>query len=283
MSRPIDRFRAWARTPEPVEGAVLFRVALALWTLAYLVPRVPHLAEIYARPVLRVPLAPWRWLGDPAVGLLPVQALVALALSACLMLVIGHAVRRSHLVVLVALGLLFSLDTLLVRAYGGIALLSWALLWLVPHDRLPTPDHPVEEPGWGIRLLRLQFASIYTLSGLAKLAQSTQWLDGRAVHRIAASPEWGQWLLTRHGIGLELATVLGWTTVALELALGPLLLWQRTRWLGVAGVLGLHLGLALTVRVSVLFGLLMVAHLLLFLPAPLLRSAVDRFRTLRPR
>lgn len=253
--------------PEPVTGAVVFRVLLSAWTAAYFVPRIPYLTEIYGRDVLRLAAPPLVWIGDPIPPLPLIASILGVLFVALAAFAWGFKGRVAHGVVVACLALLFGFDMLLVRAYGGIALLHWVLLWFVPYDRLRDGrGEVIRAPAWGTKLLMLQFASVYGLSVLAKLAPGSQWLDGRAVTWIVNSPEWGRYGLGVDGISRETGRLLGWCTIALETFI-PLGLWNRwTRPAAMIGVLAFHGSLATSVRISVLFGLLMACHLVLFAP-----------------
>ena len=269
----LDRFEAWAMHGEPVTGAVAYRLTLTAWTLLYFVPRIAHLEELYAREVLREPAFWLRALTTAPPPAEAVYGLVAILFFACLCFAAGKATRFAHIAIFLCLGLLFSLDTTMTRAYGTIALIHWGILWFVPYDQLRDDQGEIRrEPQWSTRLLMFQFASIYPLSAFAKIVDSTQWIDGRAVYLTANSPDWGLTLLSSGGVSQEVAVVLGIGTLIIEVFIGFGLFHPRTRPLAMIAVIAFHGILALTTRISLLFGALMIAHLVLFLSPETWRS-----------
>jgi Vitamin K-dependent gamma-carboxylase len=138
--------------------------------------------------------------------------------------------------------------------------------------RLALRPEPAIDPRSGLRLVRALVASVYAWSGIAKLNGS--WLRGDALLQ-----------LHDHGIvGGGLAAVLLATPgcrvsmagaiAATELALGPLLLWPRTRRAAVVAALLLHAVLEASVHPD-FFGLAMATLLLSFVE-PSRRPAIDK-------
>lgn len=142
--------------------------------------------------------------------------------------------------------------------------LSCALLALTPCDaRLALVRRGgARSPRWPLTLWRLQALVAYGAAGLAKL--DPRWLDGTSLRMVAERfPFEGVFW----DAGLSLVGHAGMaTTIALwELALVPLLAWRRTRVLGVALGLALHVVLDTTTMVST-FGASMALFLVTFLP-----------------
>jgi hypothetical protein len=118
---------------------------------------------------------------------------------------------------------------------------------------------PIVDPRSGLALTRALVASVYAWSGLAKINAS--WLSGDALGQL-------QQYQVVHGVLAEslLTTAPSRALVAtgiatIELALGPLLLWRRTRRATLFLALALHLGLEISVHPDV-FGFAMAALLL---------------------
>jgi len=253
-------------TPHPTAGARGYRVLLALWTLAFFAARLPFVAEIYCRPVLRHPFFLNRWIGDPIPPPWLVTAAVVVLLALLLCFAAGLGARRLHLPILVLIAGLYSLDLLMLRGYGILAGIQWVLLWFAPYDRPPRADapHPTA-PRWRTEILILQLASVYVITVLAKLAAGGDWFDGSAIYTSLNGERFGLFGLSAHGIGWPAAQVLGIATLGLELFIGLGLLFRRTRPWALGALILLHLGLALSLRISPLFHLLILAHLPLFL------------------
>ncbi len=114
----------------------------------------------------------------------------------------------------------------------------------------------------GLALTRALVVSVYAWSGFAKLNAS--WLRGEALEGLHASA------MVRGPIADGLLTstaaceAAAWTIALTELALGPLLLWPRTRRAALLAALAFHATLEITVHPDVL-GFAMAVLLLAFL------------------
>jgi len=143
---------------------------------------------------------------------------------------------------------LLYLGTLVLAASGAGSAFAWR-------------REPAVDPGSGRTLTRAFVASVYAWSGLAKLNAS--WLSGDALARLLQSR-------VVSGVVAEslLASPPGrvaaaWCIAAIELALGPLLFWRRTRAAALIAALALHLGLEVSMHPD-FFGFAMAALLLAF-------------------
>jgi Vitamin K-dependent gamma-carboxylase len=120
---------------------------------------------------------------------------------------------------------------------------------------------PLVDPRSGLALTRALVASVYGWSGLAKLNAS--WLSGDALAQLHQSQ------VIRGVLAETLLTtapsraVAACTLAAIELALGPLLLWRRTRLVALTTALAMHLGLEISIHPD-FFGFAMAALLLSF-------------------
>ncbi len=265
---------AWSAfffTEEPPYAAVAFRIFLSLWTLAFFIPKAPHALELFARPVLREAHPIWRWLGDPVPPLLAVQ----LALGALMVLLLLFAFwprpehrTKLHIALLLPLTWLMALDTTVPRAYGGLALLQWWLLLLAPHARLRDDAGALlTPPRFGTRILMLQFCAVYFFAVFSKLIDGDGWLDGRAIFYSVRSPRFGSFGLSAWmPPDLFTSKLIGWATLLAEALIALGLWFGRTRALAALACIGLHLGIAVSMRVSFHFHALMIGHLVLFIP-----------------
>jgi hypothetical protein len=123
------------------------------------------------------------------------------------------------------------------------------------------PDRPGASDG--LFLARGWLASIYAWAGIAKLR--ADWLDGRALellHHDGALRGWLADLVTATATSRAIAAC---GIAGCELLLGPLLLWKRTRTVGIALAVALHLGIAVAARAEA-FSWAMLALLLVYLP-----------------
>jgi hypothetical protein len=126
------------------------------------------------------------------------------------------------------------------------------------HAVLPEPE---PDEGSGIALTRAFVVSVYAWSGIAKL--NAAWLRGDVLERLYASGivrgSLADALLASSGR----CAVAAWGVAATELALGPLLLWPRTRRVAWAAALVFHASLEVSVHPD-FFGYAMAALLLVF-------------------
>lgn len=234
-----------------------FARGLALWTGAYALMQWPHLEELYCRPVLREGRldaylhgwAPPSWL---------IVGLMALLLSACALVAAGRGGRAARASAAGLFALLVGFEASSPRAYAELAALQWSFVALAPVGRTG--------PRWATRLLMLQLSAVYVFAGLSKLAEGTAWWSGDAVVWIFRSSHQGQhllsaWLTLTPGL---VARAIAWSTIAFELGIGLGLWFARTRRLAAAALVLLHLGIAASMRVSLLFHALMLLHLVLF-------------------
>lgn len=122
------------------------------------------------------------------------------------------------------------------------------------------PERAVD-PASGLALTRVFVASVYAWAGYAKL--NAQWLRGDVLESLRASLEvrgpLADALLTSPGACAGAA----WLVVATELALGPLLLWTRTRRAALVVALAFHAVLEIAMHPDV-FGFAMTILLLVF-------------------
>ena len=276
----------WSGTVSPTPLS-LFRIGIAILVLArttdYLRPYLDldhHLwtvgvefspeAERVQQPALHSPLVRFiPPLSDSAMALLTnVRTLLAV------MLLLGIATRPTALVLFMVGYGLMAADRyrylhhmhLLWMSVGWLALipapdtLSVARLYSWSAQRAAEPA--VQAPRWGIQLLRWQALVVYGATGLSKLDAS--WLAGRELGLMAEAHLVGGALFYRAEAAFG-ASGIALGVCAVELALLPLLVVRRTRWLGVMAGLALHLALSTAMVVSV-FGALMGLYLGLFLP-----------------
>jgi len=266
-SRIVERYDAFFFDAVPVDAAVYFRVFLALWTICYFVPRLPHLRELYTETALHVP-HPWLVAvgGLPALPLWGVWMAVLVFLSCVAAFGAGFHARKVQLPIILVLAYLLGYDVANVRGYGQLAFYQWLIVYCLPYDRLRTGDGSViVAPRWGLRLVTLLFSSVYLFSVLAKTIGGEGWFDGRTLYYTLRGHDYGSFLVSAWvPVSLGAARVLGWATLASEVFIG-IGLWHRRTAIGAMLLcVGMHGMMTLTMRVSILFHLLMVGHLPLF-------------------
>ena len=268
FERAAARWNDFFFTDEPVYAAVYFRIFLALWTIGFFLPRLPHLRELYTESAIHV-THPW----VARVGVVPELPLWAawlcvLSLLLCLVaFAAGYHARRLHPLIVLLLCYLLGYDVSTVRGYGQLAFYQWLVAYCLPYDKLRDPSGAVwRAPRWGLRLAMLLFTSVYIFSVLAKTLGGEGWFDGKTLYYTLRGHDYGSFLLSAwFPVSLDVARVLGWATLAGECFIG-LALWLRfTRPWAVLVCVWMHTMMALSMRVSILFHLLMLGHLPLFL------------------
>jgi hypothetical protein len=173
-------------------------------------------------------------------------------------------------------GAALSVDRLLSR---------WWAAWRGGGSVPPLPQ-PRVSANVALRLMQVHFCIIYLAAGLSKLLGGAWW-NGTALWwtlanyelsplRIGFYAESLRWLC-QHRWLWELVTTGGVVyTLALEISF-PFLVWHRKhRWLMVSGAVLLHTGIALTMGL-VGFSLIMLALVLAFVPAEVVRQALGSF------
>ena len=254
----------------PLEPAVYFRIFLPLWTIGFFVPRLPHLRELYTERGIHVP-HPWmaRFGGLPALPLWLVGSVVIVLMLCLACFAAGYHARKLHPLIVLLLGYLLGYDVAMVRGYGQLAFYQWLVAYCLPYDRLRDSSGAVlRAPRWGLRLAMLLFTSVYLFSVLAKTIGGEGWFDGKTLFYTLRGNDYGTFLLSAwFPVTLEVARVLGWMTLVSECFVGIGLWNRRTRPWAMLLCVAMHAMMALSMRVSVLFHLLMIGHLPLFFSA----------------
>jgi Vitamin K-dependent gamma-carboxylase len=179
----------------------------------------------------------------------------------------GYHARKLHPLIFVLLCYLLGYDVSTVRGYGQLAFYQWLVGYCLPYDQLRDRGGAVfRAPRWGQRLSMLLFSSVYLFSIFAKTHGGEGWFDGRTLYYTLRGHDYGSFLLSaRFPVSLGVARVLGWATLLGECFIG-LGLWLRfTRPWAVLVCIAMHVTMALSLRVSILFHVLMLGHLPLFL------------------
>ncbi len=129
----------------------------------------------------------------------------------------------------------------------------------------------VGEPG--LRLIQIHLVVIYAMAGLAKV-QGLSWWNGTAIWKTMATGEFVVLDFTALAAWPLLINLVTHASLALEL-LYPVLIWVKiVRPLLLAGVMALHLGIAVMSPGLTEFALVMIAANLAFVSGPWLRRLV---------
>ncbi len=261
-------------------SVVVFRIGFAIWSLCFWSIRIPHVWELYCRPILRQSLGVVHLVGSPV----PPVWMATTVLLTLIGLLVGFAFARKprvfHLLSLPLLCFLYAFEGRNAGGYGALAFIVWILLLIVPYDQWRDASGAVRKvPITGQRLLMLQWASVYAFTIPAKLLDGAGWINGSAVWRAVHSQHVGNFLLTAWwDMPLWVCRYGGYAALTAEAFIAFGIWFPRTRKPAMAVCFVLHLTFALSLNISPLFHTLMVLHLVLFIDSSTWTSLRARFR-----
>lgn len=203
-----------------------------------------------------------------------VTAILFLGTGLGITLAMGIKQRLSALLLWYIWAILLGRNPLILNP--GIPYVGWMLLFLAALPSTPylswdarkrvDPDGQWSMPRAYVAVAWIVMAVGYSYSGLMKLS-SPSWTDGSAIEYVLNSPlarptMFRQWLVQWS----PLLMLMTWGTLALEIAAAPLALFSKLRKPLWFALVGLHMGILLTVDFADLtIGMLMI-HLLTFDP-----------------
>jgi hypothetical protein len=285
--------RAWhfylAQLTSREDGAAIAAVRIGVG-LAVLTLVVPFVVDDAGREIVNFALcdidaggyrplrgsALLRWLGGPRPEVM--HGILTTASIAAVLMVAGLGGRLSVLIVAVTTHLVFSVNADV--SGGGDALLGNALFLLLLGNCTQTVSldarlrtgrwvDPTAIAAWPRKLILVQLAVVYTVTGLQKLVSSA-WtpLDGfSALYQILQSPQWARdpdLLVSTHGWLVVPAAVLSFVTITWEIGFFVVLIRRRWRWLfALTGVL-MHAGILVLMEVGAFSWLSMALYPAMF-------------------
>lgn len=273
-----------ARLFEPIDNSslVVFRIAFGLvmlwemnrylsygWVSAYYIDppyNFPYIGFEWIRPWP----GDWMYVHFYALALLAVfislglfyrisTILFFLGFTYVFMLEKGHYLNHLYLTCLVSFLMIF------VPAHREFSL----DVWRRPSIRSTTA------PTWALVLLVAQFSIVYFYGGIAKL--NPDWLRGEPM-RIWMANETDFPLLGRWFTEEWMVYAMSYGGLLLDLFIVPIILWPRTRWLGVIALVLFHRMNAEMFSIGI-FPTFATAAIILFLPPSLPRRIVSYFQS----
>lgn len=200
---------------------------------------------------------------DPRVG----QLLALAHLMAAFGMVFGFFTRTSIAVAFFTLVSFHNRNYLILNSSDVILRNMVFFLFFTPSGELYSVDNwirrargalptPAERAPWALRLVQLQFCTVYVATVLYKM-KGGSWADGTAIYIATRLDEF-----VRVPLGLLNSMLvikfLTWSTLVVEFALGTLVWLKELRyWILLAGV-GLHIGIEITMNIP-LFEWIMIA------------------------
>lgn len=233
-----DRTRSWRRRlANPIDASSLaaFRIVfgpLVAYEMWYKLAS-NKLVELY-QPEFHFKYLYFGWV--PAPSAWQAELLIQISIGLGLLISVGFLFRLTALLLAISLSYYFLVEqTLFINHIYLYCLLAWLLTftranakwsvdsWLARRTRVFSRTLASEVvPYWNVWLLRFQMAVVYVYAGLAKLG--TDWLSGRALGLGLRARLETPWLPID-----VLSLALSWGGALFDLAVVPLLLWQRTR------------------------------------------------------
>ncbi|MDG0816927.1 HTTM domain-containing protein [Bdellovibrio svalbardensis] len=111
------------------------------------------------------------------------------------------------------------------------------------------PEVPLEKAPWALRLIQLQFCTIYIATVLFKL-KGERWMDGTAVYVATRLDDFVRYELPLLN-SMYFVKFLTWSTLLVELSMGTLVWIKEFRYWVLLGGVALHLGIEYTMSIPV--------------------------------
>ncbi len=265
----IQAFRDSLERSIDLRPLALFRVGLGLIIIVHILDWGPHLTELFSNQGFQI--GPWAsWAPSPHQCLV----LMTILLMSTLLMTVGVWTRWTTAITLVIFAFFYQIDSINEKVLYSMILTSLIIGLLSPWGRYlsvwntvtgasqPEVAEYLGNPLF-IRLWQLSLIQMYFFAGLIK-TRNELWLNGEVLRQIfmgrASSPT-GLWLSGVLPDGLYPLLTLG--TILLELLLPFLLIFTRTRFLGVILGVSFHLGIEVSLQIGPL-GLYSILLLVLF-------------------
>jgi len=257
MTTTATRLRTWAGEPVPADSWARFE---RLFGVLAAVAAIRFVLMGWVRPFYVEPTFFFRWLPVPVPSESALYALFALQALAGVCIALGRATRVALSAWLVSFVYVELLDKSLYLNHYVLFTLLGAVLLCAPRPAGGTI------PRWTLVLGRTLVASVYVWAGLCKL--NADWL-------LRAEPlrTWLQARVDMPIVGPMLAEgatahVMSWSGALYDLTVPFLILWPRTRRLGVAWVLAFHAAVGVVFPIGMFPWLMLAAATLLLDPGP---------------
>ncbi len=279
--QPVDGSRieaALRHLAAPVDGLslVTLRVGFGLTMLWGVVERLKFVHEDFVLPAMHFTYAGFWWVRPlPAAGMTVLFVLLAVCAA---FVAVGLFTRWAALLFGLGFGYVFLLERALYLNHDYLSVLLAFVLAVVPAGRTLSldarlwPSARETIPRWTLWFARFHIALPYVFGGIAKLR--ADWLRGQPLSTwIAEGPL--PLLLGPVFAERRVGVAFAWGGMLFDLAVVPLLLWRRTRTLGVVLTVTFHLLNATMFDIGV-FPWLMIPATLVLLPPDWLRNAAGR-------
>jgi hypothetical protein len=231
-----------------VASLVALRVGVGLGIAAYATVLLIGFApfESFLSAPTHVPYRGLEWVvALPPNGLRAVAVLLVLSGVA---MAAGWRYRITASLAAVFAAYLFFVDCIYYDSVAFLAVLLLVLLAASPAHCIFSLDARARDKSGGgelpcrggrasLLLIRFQVACVYVFAGIAKCYPA--WIHGRTMEAMAPSYALARWLAPlfgRHGVYIAMS----WAGLAFDLAIAPLVLWQKTRRIAFAVLVAFH-------------------------------------------
>jgi hypothetical protein len=258
--------------PVDAAGLAAFRVLFGLLMAG---DAVRYLAYGWVRSHYLEPALLLKYVGFGWVGVLPsplLHAVFGLMVGAGVAVSLGLFYRLACVVFLVAHTYVFLLAAAYYLNHAYLINVLALLMALVPAHAALSLDARRDPalaartvPAWSVWLLCFLLAVVYLFGGLAKI--DADWLAGEPMRHWLEEPAERMPFLAAALRSEATVYVISWGGLAFDLAIVPLLVWRRTRILGVVLAIAFHLANARLFHIGVFPWLMLAATTLFFDPS----------------
>ncbi len=274
------KLRDWLLQPGSTRNIAWFRIAVASFCLVKCWSIKASLLDVYGQygfvqwaitrgslydvlPHLGdVSLALGRW-GLSAEG--AVYLVIGVHTLSLVMLLLGIGSRASAvcawctnlLLIYAGGGLLYGMD------YFTHIALSYCVIMPTGACLSVWPRRSIESSvsaGATLKMLRFQMGIVYASSGVEK-AMGEQWWNGEAIWRAVTLPVFSQLDMTWLSTVPWLAAAIGWSVLLIEGAYPIFMGWKKTRSLWLLLVVGMHLGIGLSMGMWLFASIMIILSL----------------------
>lgn len=295
----IKTFDEFLFKPQPVYNVSLLRIAFGLilllnWTMIYI-----DLDSLYG-PNGIVSLATAQSFGNPLrfslFDYLPftsqiVQILATIHLISILFLTMGLWTRTSIFIAFITLVSFHHRNGFIINSADAVLRIFLFFLffthcgdafsldrWLLRKQGL-APEIPAEKSPWALRLIQLQFCTIYIATVLFKI-KGDRWVDGSAVYIATRLDDFMRYEMPLLN-SMYFIKFLTWSTLAIEIAMGTLVWIKEFRYWVLLGGIALHLGIEYTMSIPV-FEWVMIVLMISMIDPRDLEDSLFKIKKLRP-
>lgn len=291
--------RFWFEPSSPVP-LCLFRIVYGLVLLEYCVLLAPELITCFSdvNGILRIQTLQ-NIFAVPVINLLTllppgdnwIMAFFAVFVVSCLCVTFGLFTKWS--MIFVYLGLVSLQHRNIYIMHSGDHLLSLVAFYMLfaPVDSALSLDRirriwfsskmPAEIPDkqslWAFKAYQLQFALVYWQTSWAKLA-APSWWDGTAMYYVLRYEEFLRFPVPIIPHNMILMKLFTWAALCIEFSAWIFIWFKETRYYVLSSLLALHLGIDYSMNIPV-FEHIMIASLIIFIPAEDLTSAMNKVKT----